>query len=66
MRNRDNTNGNALYASGSQLWRANSLGLLELRDSPGDPIPRTTLKELLGAAVRAGLWQPEVRGERKP
>jgi hypothetical protein len=66
MSNRDNANGNALYASGSQLWRANSLGLLELRESPGHPIPRVTLKELLGAAVREGLWRPEVRGERKP
>ena len=42
MSNRDNANGNALHASGSQLWRANSLGLLEIRQSPGDPIPRVT------------------------
>jgi hypothetical protein len=48
------------------LWRGNQLGLLELRQSPGDPIPRITMKEILTEAVAAGLWQPKPRGERKP
>jgi hypothetical protein len=48
------------------LWRGNQLGLLELRQSPGDAIPRITMKEILTEAVAAGLWQPKPRGERKP
>lgn len=43
-----------------QLWRANTLGILEIRARPGEPIPGTTMKELIAAAVREGLWQPEL------
>jgi hypothetical protein len=65
--NRDNANGNAngwdarALASAGQLWRANTLGVLELREAPAEPISREVMKELLAAAVREGLWQPETR-----
>lgn len=45
-------------ATSAQLWRLNECGLLELRDEPGEPLERLPLKEVLGAAARAGLWSP--------
>jgi hypothetical protein len=52
-------------ATAAQLWRANECGLVELRDSPGPPLPNAVLKEVLAAAVKAGLWTP-ARGPRGP
>jgi len=51
-------------ASASQLWRMNVLGLLDLRDEPGEPLERAAMKEVLAEAVRLGLWVP-VRGDRQ-
>ena len=45
-------------ASAAQLWRANQCGLLELRDAPAEPLERVPMKEVLGAAAKAGLWHP--------
>lgn len=60
--NRENTNPAA--ASAAQCWRLNQLGLLQIREKPGEPIPRDVVKELLAEAVRRGLWAPKPR-ERK-
>jgi hypothetical protein len=60
----DNNNGRT-NATAPQLWRANELGLLELRDEPGRPLANVVLKEVLAAAVKAGLWSP-ARGARGP
>jgi hypothetical protein len=43
------------------MWRLNQLGLVKLRETPGEPIPRETVKELLADAVRQGLWAPKPR-----
>jgi hypothetical protein len=61
--NRDNVNGDAIRsaASAAQCWRLNQLGLLEIREEPGEPIPRDVVKELLAEAVRRGLWKPKAR-----
>jgi hypothetical protein len=58
------SNGGGRLATAGQLWRANQLGLVALRDEPGPPIENVNLKELLAAAARAGLWTPAhgVRG----
>jgi hypothetical protein len=45
-------------ATSAMLWRFNEIGLLELRAEPGAPLERLPLKEVLGAAARAGLWSP--------
>jgi hypothetical protein len=50
-------------ASAPMLWRLNEIGLLEVRDEPGEPLERAPLKEILGEAARLGLWQP-IRGVR--
>jgi hypothetical protein len=52
-------------ASPAQCWRLNQLGLLEIREAPGEPIGRDVVKELLAEAVREGLWQPEPRGAKR-
>jgi len=52
-------------ATAAQLWRANQLGLVDLRDEPGEPLQRGVMKEVLGAAAKAGLWSP-ARGVRGP
>jgi hypothetical protein len=52
-----NENGNR-EASSSQLWRLNSLGLLEVRAEPGRPLYAVELKEILAEAIRLGLWTP--------
>jgi hypothetical protein len=41
-------------ASSGQLWRSNVLGLLELREKPGQPIPRGVTTELLAMAAGEG------------
>jgi hypothetical protein len=51
-------------ASAQQLWRMNVLGLVTVRDDPGEPLMRLEAKEILAEAVRLGLWHP-VRGERQ-
>lgn len=63
MANRANTNGDAIRtaATANQCFRLNQLGLLELREAPGEPIPKDVVKELLAEAVREGLWQPKAR-----
>ena len=53
-------------ATEKQVWRANQLGLLELRDEPGEPLERDVMKEVLAEAAKLGLWQPAARGERGP
>jgi hypothetical protein len=60
-------NGDAIRAAASpaQCWRLNQLGLIALRETPGEPIPRDVVKELLAEAVRQGLWQPEPRGAKR-
>jgi hypothetical protein len=65
--NRANTNGDAIRAaaSASQCWRLNQLGLLELREEPGEPLARAVVKELLSDAVRRGLWQPKPRQSKR-
>jgi hypothetical protein len=55
--NRETVNRTA--ATASQCWRLNQLGLLEIREEPGDPIPRDVVKELLAEAVERGLWAPK-------
>jgi hypothetical protein len=67
MDNRANANGYdpAALASSGQLWRANTLGILELREYPAEPIARDVMKGLLAAAVREGLWQPEARARTR-
>jgi hypothetical protein len=64
--NHENPNGNAIRAAATaaQCWRLNQLGLLEIREEPGEPIARDTVKELLADAVREGLWQPQARGAK--
>jgi hypothetical protein len=52
-------------ATGQQLWRLNQLGLVELRDEPGEPLGRGPAKEVLSEAARRGLWVP-TRGPRGP
>jgi hypothetical protein len=42
----------------------NQIGLLDLRDEPGEPLERSEAKEVLAEAARLGLWQP-VRGPRQ-
>lgn len=63
MHNRENANGNATraLASAAQTWRMNALGLLQIREVPGEPIGRDVAKKLLAALVREGLWRPEAR-----
>ena len=56
---------NKKLATAAQMWRANELGLVELRDAPGPPIENAVLKEVLGEAARLGLWSP-ARGVRGP
>lgn len=56
-------NGSKGAASAQQLWRLNVLGLLDVRDEPGEPLQRAPLKEILGEAARLGLWHP-IRGAR--
>jgi hypothetical protein len=55
-------------ASGPQLWRLNSLGLLRLVDWPDEeleqPLDRVSAKEVLSATADAGLWRSATRGER--
>jgi hypothetical protein len=62
---RANPNGNAelarAAASQAQCWRMNMLGLLQLRETPGEPIARENAKRLLNEAVKRGLWKPEAR-----
>ena len=53
-------------ATEKQLWRANQLGLLEVRDEPGEQPARDEMKEILAEAARLGLWQPAARGELGP
>ena len=50
---------NQAAASPAQCWRLNQLGLLQIRETPGEPIPREVVKEMLAEAVKRGLWQPE-------
>jgi hypothetical protein len=50
-------------ATAPMLWRLNQIGLLDLRDEPGEPLERAPLKEVLGEAARRGLWHP-IRGVR--
>jgi hypothetical protein len=50
-------------ASSAQLWRMNQIGLIDVRDEPGEPIPRDAAKEVLAEAARQRLWNP-ARGER--
>jgi hypothetical protein len=50
-------------ATAPMLWRLNQIGLLEVRDEPGEPLERAPLKEILGEAARLGLWHP-IRGVR--
>ena len=50
-------------ATAAQLWRLNSIGLIELRDAPAEPLERAPVKEVLGEAARLGLWSP-TRGVR--
>jgi len=63
---RENPNRNAIRsaATPAQCWRLNQLGLIQLRESPGPPIARDVVKELLAEAVRQGLWHPEARGAK--
>jgi hypothetical protein len=51
-------------ASQAMLWRLNQIGLLDLRDEPGEPLERAPLKEVLALAAAQGLWQPAARGQR--
>lgn len=51
-------------ASPAMLWRLNQIGLLDLRDEPGEPLERPPLKEVLALAAAQGLWQPAARGQR--
>lgn len=53
------------FASASQLWRLNMLGLLAINDEPAEPLERREAKEILAEAVKQGLWNP-ARGERGP
>ena len=59
--NREKANGtaNRAAASAAQCWRLNQLGLLEIRETPAEPISRDVVKQLLAEAVKRGLWQPE-------
>ena len=50
-------------ASAQQLWRLNQIGLIDLRDEPGDPLARVPMKEVLAQAATDGLWTP-IRGVR--
>jgi hypothetical protein len=61
--NHETTNGNVnrAAASAAQCWRLNQLGLIQLRESPGEPISRDVVKDLLAEAVRQGLWAPKAR-----
>jgi hypothetical protein len=52
-------------ASSAQLWRLNQIGLIDVRDEPGEPLERTTAKEILAEAAKRRLWNP-ARGERGP
>ena len=56
-------NGSKGAASAQQLWRLNVLGLLDLRDEPGESLERLPLKEVLAQCVVDGLWSP-IRGAR--
>jgi hypothetical protein len=56
-----------VLASSAQMWRLNSIGLVELRDQPGEPLPRDAVKEVLAQALADGLWHPSSpRGKRGP
>jgi hypothetical protein len=50
-------------ASSAQLWRLNQIGLVDVRDEPGEPLERTAAKEILAEAAKRRLWNP-ARGER--
>jgi hypothetical protein len=52
---------NKALATAPMLWRLNQIGLLDLRDEPGVPLDRASMKEVLGQAALAGLRHP-VRG----
>jgi hypothetical protein len=61
----ENENGSTKgLATAAQLWRLNSIGLVDLRDEAGEPLQRTVIKEVLGQAAHAGLCHP-VRGVRE-
>jgi molybdenum cofactor biosynthesis enzyme MoaA len=59
--NHGNGKRSTVHASSAQLWRLNECGVLKVRSTPGDPLLREPMKELLAELAEAGAWQPQPR-----